>query len=326
MKRRELLIGLSAMALGQPLRAGSFSLEDIGGGPTGLQTDVARQVAFAANTQWAIFQGFGSLAPDGRSPTGYSRGKKIDDPTVNQIIQSIAGPLFKTSSRQQLNWRIGLINDPAISGFTYGAGVVFLSSGLLQLCDREETLAGVIAHEIGHVDHGHLEQSRAAQAVLNHFSLNELLALPQQASGDLVNFLSDLTSISYRGYKRLQENEADAYIVRAFLDVGYDVQQADACSEMLMSLYGPQRPPPDQINCLYRTHPESLERLERVRAIQATYSNRLPPRTSGHFAQLKEQVGQYVTEKGHGRVPVTKADINKVYRLAQQQVLNTQGF
>lgn len=318
-------MGLSAAGFVQSLRAGSFSLDDVTGGLGALQTDVTRQVAFAANMQWAIFEAMGNIKRDPRSPTGYSIGRVVVDPAINPMLTTIAEPLFASSSRRDLNWRVGLFNDPGLSAFTYGAGVVMLSSGLIALCDREETLAGVIAHETGHIDHGHLEQSAAARALLNQRSLNDMLSLGSAAPGDVVEFLADLTSISYRGYKRLQENEADAFIVRAFRQAGYDVQQSDACSKMLVR-YGAGHGTPDEVNCLYQSHPQSLERLERVQAIQATYSNERPPYSSGLFDEFKERVATHVAAEEHARLSLPAEKYAEILKRAQNHVLRNQGF
>lgn len=313
MKRRELLAGSIATILASNLRAGSFSLEDVSGGLGGVAVDVEQQVASSAGVQWAIYQAIGGIAAEPSSPTGYALKRKVADRDVDRQVSAIFEPLYRTSSRIDLDWRIGVVNDPAINAYTYGAGVVFINSGLILACEKEEELAGVIAHEIGHVDYAHAEKGTAARQLLQSFSLQEM-ARGVRPVNEVVSFLAQLNGIAYKGYRRLNEHEADAFIVRAFNETDYDVHQSSACSEMMLRMFGKHQP--DQLTCLFRSHPDTLERLQRVRSIQATYSNRRPPRATGDFAELKERLTVYLQREGHGLVALEKATANAIYQAA----------
>lgn len=323
MKRRDLLLGLSAAAFSNHLSAASFSLEDITGGQQALKTDVSRQVAFWANCRWAIYKAKGLLAREDRSPTGYTIARRVTDPAIDNILNLMFQPLARTSSRTDLDWRIGLVNNNNINACTVGAGVVFINSGLILACQSEEELAGVIAHEIGHVDYAHGEEGLAARQLLGSFSLSELYK-DQRANRELTGFLSQLNGLAYKGYDRLQEHEADGYAVKAFFETDYDVHQSSSMIAMMIRHFGGKKV--DELTCLYRSHPDSLERLERLRLMEATFDNRRPPRTSGKFAELQQRLSEYVNQAGHHLQTFPEEDFIKISHLASQLVLQDKGF
>ena len=61
-------------------------------------------------------------------------------------------------------YRFGIVNTPDINAFAAPGGFIFVSTGALKLMENEDELAGVLAHEIGHVNLRHPEDhaNRAA--------------------------------------------------------------------------------------------------------------------------------------------------------------------
>ncbi len=78
---------------------------------------------------------------------------------VNKIIQS---PQIKYKST--FPYKVTLINDDkTINAFATPGGYIYVYTGLLKFVDNEATLAGVLAHEIGHAEERHGTQHMTTQ-------------------------------------------------------------------------------------------------------------------------------------------------------------------
>ncbi|MCF4151060.1 M48 family metalloprotease [Dethiosulfovibrio sp. F2B] len=94
--------------------------------------------------------------------------------------------------------------------------VVF--QGLLDVMDTEDQIAGVIAHEIGHGMHGHLESGQKRNAGIGILAavLSELL---DSDTGDIAIGIG--ATLAVQGYSREQEVEADDAGVEYSYKAGY---------------------------------------------------------------------------------------------------------
>ena len=117
-----------------------------------------------------------------------------------------------------------IVNDKAINAFALPGGFVYINRGAIETADNEAQIAGVMAHEIGHVvlRHGTNQVSKAylAQAplsilggVLGSNSVGSVLA--QLGVGFAAN------SILLK-YSRDAERQADLMGTQTLYDTGYD--------------------------------------------------------------------------------------------------------
>ena len=287
MNRRKFLAALSSIAFADKIIAGSLSLDDIQSMRDGTGIDAERIEKETASYYWS------NIIKQGYFAQGNNKNLLIRDKKIQQLIQEIAIPIYKTSTRKDLDWLTVLVADTprSIVGCTCGGGAIFMGTFLTKFCRTEEEFVGVIAHEVGHNEYRHTQKHLLMNGVYKSFSMMDSMSFRNTAK-EHEQFMKDLTYLAYHGYKRLNENEADAYIVKAFLKAGYDVKRSSACSEMLVRLGGMESGL-DEKTCLYRTHPENIARLKRVKAIQSTYANRVKPRTSGLFNELQDRVMHY---------------------------------
>lgn len=70
---------------------------------------------------------------------------------VNRIGKGLAA----ASSRPDIAWTFIVLDSPTANAFSAPGGYVFVTTGMLAKCDNEAQLAGVLAHEIGHVTGKH---------------------------------------------------------------------------------------------------------------------------------------------------------------------------
>ncbi|MBI5497743.1 MAG: M48 family metalloprotease [Deltaproteobacteria bacterium] len=86
--------------------------------------------------------------------------KKVELPSSpkNDLALEVAiigRNLASYSARPEIAWTFGVIDDPSVNGYSAPGGYVLVTTGLLRLVENEAQLAGVLAHEIGHVANRH---------------------------------------------------------------------------------------------------------------------------------------------------------------------------
>lgn len=209
------------------------------------------------------------------------------DQLAQLSIHEIAKPLFATSTRKNLRWRISLNTTNQINACTVGGGVIFINLGLIKACNSETELASVIAHEIGHVEHMHSIKRILSEAILKQYQLDidlkKIGQQPQHAMPSFNNIMRCINEILYQSYFRLNEFEADAFILRAFLQAGFPLDQASTFFKTLLKM---EKGRPHGA-CLFSTHPETRERIQRLDSLAATYNSNPVHKDSEAFKYLK---------------------------------------
>jgi hypothetical protein len=83
---------------------------------------------------------------------------KLPDGVKNALtayISVVGRNVARFSSRPELPWTFGILENETPNAFSAPGGYVFVTTGLLKKITNEAQLAGVLSHEIGHVVHKH---------------------------------------------------------------------------------------------------------------------------------------------------------------------------
>ena len=124
-----------------------------------------------------------------------------------------------TSENPNLKFTFTILNSPIVNAFALPGGYIYLTRGLIYLCQNEAQLAGVIAHEIGHVTgrHSAKRYTRAVGTNLLGNLLNTLIKNPI-----LQNLTNTTSSLYLLSYSRNHEYEADSLATRYMIRAGFD--------------------------------------------------------------------------------------------------------
>lgn len=145
---------------------------------------------------------------------------------VSQLGQKIAA----NTERSDVQYKFYVIDSPIVNAFAVPGGYIYISRGLITLANNEAELAGVIAHEIGHITGRHAAARMSQGALVGIGAAILSAATGSNAVGQVANVGSDLY---IKSYSRGQENEADNLGVRYLAKAGYD---ARAMASFLASL------------------------------------------------------------------------------------------
>src|SRR5215468_1110353 len=146
----------------------------------------------------------------------------IKDPAITDYVRGVGERIFQFASKERpnLNWQLQVIDDPkTVNAFATPGAYVYVYSGLLIAADNEAELAGVLAHESGHVVARH-----SARNMIDAYGLEAVTALALGKNPSLLTAVA--TSIAAKGsllaHSRSDENEADEYGARYSSMAGYD--------------------------------------------------------------------------------------------------------
>ena len=149
----------------------------------------------------------------------------VNDKQLTDFVARIGKRLADASPAPDYPYTFKVVADPNINAFALPGGPIYIHTGLITSADNEAQVAGVVAHEVGHVALRH-STNQASKAQI--FQIPLLLAggmLDQK--GGLLGSLSQigigfgLNSV-FMKYSRSAEKDADILGARMMADVGYD--------------------------------------------------------------------------------------------------------
>ena len=89
---------------------------------------------------------------------------------VNEVGATVAAQ----SERQDIQYHFAVLDSDEINAFSAPGGYVFITRAALKLCEDESELAGVLAHEVGHISGKHvvhmIEKDKRLSAGVNEAS------------------------------------------------------------------------------------------------------------------------------------------------------------
>ncbi|MBD2425702.1 M48 family metallopeptidase [Phormidium sp. FACHB-1136] len=89
------------------------------------------------------------------------------NPAINEYVNAVGQRLAATSDRPQIPYTFQVVADDSINAFATTGGFVYIQTGLLRAAANEAELAGVMAHEIGHITGRHVINRMQQAAIAN---------------------------------------------------------------------------------------------------------------------------------------------------------------
>ena len=151
----------------------------------------------------------------------------VEDPEVSLYVNQIVERLVKTLPPQPFNFKAAVILHNALNAFAIPGGYVYVFTGLIMNLEKEEDLAGVLAHELAHVTQHHVA-SRLERA--QFVTLGSLLlaiagvAVGGSSGGALAVGALGAGQSAMLNYSRIDETEADQIGLQYLVAAGYPPQ------------------------------------------------------------------------------------------------------
>lgn len=204
----------------------------------------------------------------------------VNDPVLRRYVNMIAAVLARNSDVYNWDFTVFVLNDSTIDGFACPGGYIFVTLGAVKACDDESMLAGIIAHEMGHVirRHGLQEMTNRSVDIKADSAFTEL----DEETGGISPTDEDLESMARESYdvvvhKRLFEYEKEADEMAAVLcaNAGYDpwgIVRLDGKVDALSRTSSP-----DIFGADFSLHNDPAERYKLIKAfVDKNFSQNSP--------------------------------------------------
>ncbi len=182
-----------------------------------------------------------------------------DDPLLEGRVDRIGQRLAAVSDRKDIPYRFRVLAEDEVNAVALPGGFIYVYQGLVEKAENDDELAGVLAHEIGHVAAKHV--AKRLQGSLGYTVL-KVLMLAGRADARLHQGADLAYSQLLLAYSREDELEADRLAVKYMKAVGYD---PDAMIHFLETLREVDREGPLRPKHYSRTHPYTGDRIRTVR-------------------------------------------------------------
>lgn len=207
--------------------------------------------------------------------------KLSQDKEKIDLIKKVGEKIAKAANKSEYRWEFVLIDDDkTINAFCLPGGKVAFYTGILPLCQDEQGIAVVMAHEIAHAVARHGAE-RMSQGMIAELTQNILInaveqKTPQAQKAILTAYGLGVNLGMLLPFSRQHEYEADYIGLILMSKAGYNPESAVEFWERMLKLQEGKPTIPEFLS----THPNDVKRIENIK-------NHLPEATKIYKETIK---------------------------------------
>lgn len=244
----------------------------------------------------------------------------ISDIETQNYLSAIVRPLFNAAGVRFDENKIFIVSDNSLNAFVSDGNYLFVNTGTLLTADDTNELAGILAHETGHIMGGHIVRQKLKMENMQYVMLGSMLAAGAAAvstgRGDaamavlLGSQSSALNSMLH--YQVEEERSADESAVRLLSQT----KQSTAGLKRFMGKVKKQNNLSGiEENAYFRTHPLTNERISHFN--EAAKSNNFSAENAldSRLRLIKAKLSAFMEEpkKVWRRYPKSRTDTAAQY-------------
>jgi predicted Zn-dependent protease len=192
----------------------------------------------------------------------------VRDAAVVNYITTLGNQLASVTDDRNLTWHFTVVDSKEINAFAVPGGWVYVNRGLIERATNMSELAGVLAHEIGHITRRHsVQQMQQAQGANVGLALACTLTgvCESGASQAAINIAGNAL---FAKFSRSDEREADAEGVSTTIKAGIS---PNGIPSMFQLLLNERKSNPSGLDAFFSSHPMEESRITATQAQIATY-------------------------------------------------------
>ena len=230
----------------------------------------------------------------------------LRDAETEALFAEMSAPLIKAAGLRPQDVKIVLIHDKEINAFVAGGQIVYIHSGLVTAADNANMVQGVIAHELGHVEGGHVVRFGEGMKAATGISLLSLIlgaAAIAAGAGDAgagILMAGQQAALGkFLAFSRTQESSADAAGARYLHEAGISGKGSLDFFQKLQNLEFRLNIKQDDEATYGRTHPLSGDRIAFLREQyqnDPAWDRPTPPALEAKFQRVKAKLKGFVSE------------------------------
>ncbi len=195
------------------------------------------------------------------------QAKFIDDPMITEYVNRV-GQNIVLHSDAKVPFTIKVIDSDEVNAFALPGGFFYVNKGLILVADNEAELAGVMAHETGHVAARHAVENQTKANLLEYLAMGGSIFLGG-IPGMIYQNTAGLGLLGiFMKFSRSAEEEADRLGVQYMWAAGYD---PTAMATMFEKLEAKNKKKPGLISRAFASHPAPPERRASALALAARF-------------------------------------------------------
>lgn len=225
----------------------------------------------------------------------------LQDPALQRYVNQLGRWISLQSSRPQLPWTFGVLDDAGFNAFAAPGGYVFVTRGLVERMRDEAELGGVLSHEIVHVVNKHHLKAMAASARTGLLANVAASSLRNNAAGAVgAQMLTLGRQVFSRGLDKDDEYEADRQGVALAARAGLDPFGLLSSLQHLSGVSASDA----AFTLLLKTHPAPGDRVDRL---ESAMGNRLDGFAGQRQITIAQRLGRASLWGGQAKPPVKPA-------------------
>lgn len=189
----------------------------------------------------------------------------LRDSYTNQYINQLGRQIAAQADSRGIPYTFYVVNSDVVNAFSIPGGYVYVNRGVIERADNVSQLAGVLAHEIGHVVERHgIQQAQRAQNANTALSVLYSVLLRRNPGAVEQAGIQVGGSAVFAGYSREAEREADRDAVTFMMRSGYN---PNGLPQFFNKLQAEQQRNPSKVEQWFATHPMTAERIQNTQAL-----------------------------------------------------------
>lgn len=175
------------------------------------------------------------------------------DTLLINVIDTITNKLCARNNINKSDIKVHLLIKDEVNAFALPGGHLIIYTGLINDCDNQEQLIGVLGHEIAHIQLNHVMEK-----LIKEVGLSAIISITAGSGGDILRQVAKM--LSSTAFDRRLEREADLKSVDYMINAGINPKPfANFLSKMAEKK-------PDKIKYFswINTHPDSQDRANYI--------------------------------------------------------------
>lgn len=225
----------------------------------------------------------------------------ISDEETEQFLARQLRPVFKAADIPFNRNNIYIVNDDSLNAFVGDGNNMFVHTGTLMKANDENEIAGVLAHETGHIMGGHILRQKIKLQNMQQISLASMLAAGAAAAATgradaaIAIMMGTQSSMlnAMLAYQVEEERSADESAVKLL----QKTEQSPAGMRNFMKKIDRQ----NRLNGIaenpyFRTHPVTAERISFLNNAVRQSPFPAPTHPSNEFLRIKAKLSAFMEE------------------------------
>lgn len=232
----------------------------------------------------------------------YNYYEIIEDPAVADYVSKIGNRIVAGLDKPLFSYRFYVIKTDPYNAFAIPAGHIFINSGLLMAMDNEEELAGILAHEIAHVNARHISQKIERSKKIGWASMAGVavgVLMGMAGAGDAAQAVTQGSAAAAQtaelAYSRENEMQADQLGLNYLANAGYG---GEGLLQILKKMRSKQWFDSKQVPTYLMTHPAVDDRIAYIDSQLLGMRSEAAPNSEKSSDEFERVLTHLITQYG----------------------------